>query len=134
MYEGTRYGPPQHPQGTVRGPDAYTRPTDGEIKAPPAAGVHVVGWIGFFCRLPVARGFGQRRWRGTITFLEREGVTRDGADARMFDANSDSADERAFAAHASKLVSARGVWQKPKYPRNPRRYSARSLKQPSRRR
>jgi type IV secretory pathway VirD2 relaxase len=32
-----------------------------------------------------------------IAYLEREGVTRDGADARMFDANSDSADERAFA-------------------------------------
>jgi type IV secretory pathway VirD2 relaxase len=33
-----------------------------------------------------------------IAYLEREGVTRDGVDARMFDANSDSADERAFAA------------------------------------
>ena len=32
-----------------------------------------------------------------IAYLEREGVTRDGTDARMFDANSDSADERAFA-------------------------------------
>ena len=32
-----------------------------------------------------------------IAYLEREGVTRDGADARMFNANSDSADERAFA-------------------------------------
>ena len=32
-----------------------------------------------------------------IAYLERDGVTRDGADARMFDANSDSADERAFA-------------------------------------
>src|SRR5260370_31487434 len=32
-----------------------------------------------------------------IAYLEREGVTRDGADVRMFDANSDSADERAFA-------------------------------------
>lgn len=32
-----------------------------------------------------------------IAYLEREGVTRDGADARMFDANSDRADERAFA-------------------------------------
>ena len=31
-----------------------------------------------------------------ITYLKREGVTRDGADARMFDA-SDAADERAFA-------------------------------------
>jgi hypothetical protein len=29
-----------------------TRPTDGEIKAPPSPGVHVIGWIGFFCRLP----------------------------------------------------------------------------------
>jgi type IV secretory pathway VirD2 relaxase len=32
-----------------------------------------------------------------ITYLKREGVTRDGADARMFDAASDTADERAFA-------------------------------------
>jgi type IV secretory pathway VirD2 relaxase len=32
-----------------------------------------------------------------IAYLRREGVTRDGADARMFDAQSDAADERAFA-------------------------------------
>jgi type IV secretory pathway VirD2 relaxase len=32
-----------------------------------------------------------------ITYLKREGVTRDGADARMFDARSDAADEKAFA-------------------------------------
>ena len=32
-----------------------------------------------------------------ITYLKREGVTRDGADARMFDVRSDAADERAFA-------------------------------------
>jgi type IV secretory pathway VirD2 relaxase len=32
-----------------------------------------------------------------ITYLKREGVTRDGADARMFDARSDATDERAFA-------------------------------------
>ncbi|KRR14181.1 relaxase/mobilization nuclease domain-containing protein [Bradyrhizobium valentinum] len=32
-----------------------------------------------------------------ITYLKREGVTRDGADARMFDRRSDVADERAFA-------------------------------------
>ena len=31
-----------------------------------------------------------------MTYLKREGVTRDGADARMFDAASDAADERAF--------------------------------------
>src|SRR5216684_2502058 len=29
--------------------------------------------------------------------------------------------------HASRLVSTRGVWQKPKYPRHPRRYGASSL-------
>ena len=29
--------------------------------------------------------------------MKREGVTRDGADARMFDATSDAVDERAFA-------------------------------------
>jgi type IV secretory pathway VirD2 relaxase len=32
-----------------------------------------------------------------ITYLKREGVTRDGAEARMFDATSDVVDERAFA-------------------------------------
>jgi type IV secretory pathway VirD2 relaxase len=32
-----------------------------------------------------------------INYLKREGVTRDGEDARMFDANSEVADERAFA-------------------------------------
>ena len=32
-----------------------------------------------------------------IGYLRREGVTRDGTDARMFDARSDVADERAFA-------------------------------------
>jgi type IV secretory pathway VirD2 relaxase len=32
-----------------------------------------------------------------IAYLKREGVTRDNADARMFDAQSDAADERAFA-------------------------------------
>ena len=32
-----------------------------------------------------------------VTYLKREGVTRDGADAKMFDARSDAADERAFA-------------------------------------
>ena len=32
-----------------------------------------------------------------IAYLKREGVTRDGADARMFDATSDVADESAFA-------------------------------------
>ncbi len=32
-----------------------------------------------------------------IIYLKREGVTRDGEDARMFDASSDTADERGFA-------------------------------------
>jgi type IV secretory pathway VirD2 relaxase len=32
-----------------------------------------------------------------ITYLKREGVTRDGAEGRMFDATSDKVDERAFA-------------------------------------
>jgi type IV secretory pathway VirD2 relaxase len=32
-----------------------------------------------------------------IAYLKREGVTRDGADARMFDAASDDADTKAFA-------------------------------------
>jgi type IV secretory pathway VirD2 relaxase len=32
-----------------------------------------------------------------MAYLKRDGVTRDGADARMFDATSDTADERTFA-------------------------------------
>jgi type IV secretory pathway VirD2 relaxase len=32
-----------------------------------------------------------------MTYLKRDGVTRDGSEARMFDANFDAADERAFA-------------------------------------
>ncbi|HEY4987645.1 MAG TPA: DUF3363 domain-containing protein [Bradyrhizobium sp.] len=32
-----------------------------------------------------------------VTYLKREGVTRDGQEARMFDARSDAVDERAFA-------------------------------------
>jgi hypothetical protein len=32
-----------------------------------------------------------------VAYLKREGVTRDGADARMFDATSDDADTKAFA-------------------------------------
>jgi type IV secretory pathway VirD2 relaxase len=32
-----------------------------------------------------------------MAYLKRDGVTRDGAEARMFDAQSDAADERAFA-------------------------------------
>jgi type IV secretory pathway VirD2 relaxase len=32
-----------------------------------------------------------------ITYLKRDGVTRDGAEARMFDATSDAVDERTFA-------------------------------------
>src|SRR5271168_2998309 len=32
-----------------------------------------------------------------VAYLKREGVTRDGADARMFDARSDDADTKAFA-------------------------------------
>jgi hypothetical protein len=33
MREGTRYGSPVHHRTDVRDPDAYTRPTDGKIKA-----------------------------------------------------------------------------------------------------
>jgi type IV secretory pathway VirD2 relaxase len=32
-----------------------------------------------------------------VTYLKRDGVTRDGAEARMFDATPDTVDERAFA-------------------------------------
>jgi type IV secretory pathway VirD2 relaxase len=32
-----------------------------------------------------------------LTYLKRDGVTRDGADASLFDANSDRSDEQAFA-------------------------------------
>jgi type IV secretory pathway VirD2 relaxase len=35
--------------------------------------------------------------RKHIAYLKRDGVSRDGADAQMFDANSDQADEHAFA-------------------------------------
>ena len=36
-----------------------------------------------------------------IAYLKRDGVTRDGADARMFDASSDAADKQAFAERAA---------------------------------
>jgi len=49
----------------------------------------------------VVRQFGTRFRSAPLpkhmTYLKRDGVTRDGTDARMFDANSDAADERAFA-------------------------------------
>jgi len=37
-----------------------------------------------------------------VAYLKREGVTRDGADARMFDATSDDADTKAFAERCEK--------------------------------
>lgn len=51
------------------------------------------------CRVVRHRG---RRFRSAplakhVAYLKREGVTRDGADARMFDARSDDADTKAFA-------------------------------------
>jgi hypothetical protein len=42
MREGSRYGLPVHYRTDVRDPDAYTRPTDGKIKAARCA---VVGWL-----------------------------------------------------------------------------------------
>lgn len=36
-----------------------------------------------------------------LSYLKRDGVTRDGADARMFDATSETADERGFAEHCA---------------------------------
>jgi type IV secretory pathway VirD2 relaxase len=36
-----------------------------------------------------------------VNYLKREGVTRDGVDAKLFDARSDQADERAFAERCS---------------------------------
>src|SRR5260370_37435076 len=39
--------------------------------------------------------------RAHLSYLTREGVTRDGASSRMFDAVSDDADLRAFAERAS---------------------------------
>src|SRR3984893_382939 len=49
----------------------------------------------------VVRQFGTRFRSAPLpkhmTYLKRDGVTRDGTDARMFDAKSDAADERAFA-------------------------------------
>lgn len=50
--------------------------------------------------LPVtARGLGGRRMAplsAHVAYLKREGVTRDGSPTRMFDADSDRADERGF--------------------------------------
>jgi type IV secretory pathway VirD2 relaxase len=49
----------------------------------------------------VVRQFGTRFRSAPLpkhmTYLKRDGVTRDGEEARMFDAGSDAADERAFA-------------------------------------
>ena len=39
----------------------------------------------------------RRRCAKHVAYLKREGVTRDGADARIFDARSDDADAKAFA-------------------------------------
>ena len=44
-----------------------------------------------------ARDSAPRRCPSTWPYLKRDGVTRDGADARMFDATSDAADEQSFA-------------------------------------
>jgi type IV secretory pathway VirD2 relaxase len=41
--------------------------------------------------------FGSAPLSKHVSYLRREGVTRNGADARMFDARSETADERAFA-------------------------------------
>jgi type IV secretory pathway VirD2 relaxase len=43
------------------------------------------------------RGFRSAPLAKHVRYLKREGVTRDGAEARMFDTRSDVADERAFA-------------------------------------
>jgi type IV secretory pathway VirD2 relaxase len=43
------------------------------------------------------RGFRSAALARHVTYLKRDGVTHDGADASMFDARSDVADERAFA-------------------------------------
>jgi type IV secretory pathway VirD2 relaxase len=43
------------------------------------------------------KGFRSATMSQHLTYLKREGVTRDGASARMFDAASDDADARAFA-------------------------------------
>lgn len=44
---------PVFPERSARPPHRATPDFwDGKIKVPPAAGVHVVGWIGFSCRLP----------------------------------------------------------------------------------
>ncbi|NWP10259.1 type VI secretion protein, partial [Escherichia coli] len=50
--------------------------------------------------LPVRHRIGGRRMAplsAHIAYLQREGVTRDGSPTRMFDAESDRADDRAFA-------------------------------------
>ena len=48
MCEGTPYGTILHPRKKVSGPDGYRVRSDGEIKAPPSVGVHVVGFVGEF--------------------------------------------------------------------------------------
>lgn len=50
--------------------------------------------------LPVRHRIGRRRMAplsAHVAYLKREGVTRDGSPARMFDAESDHADDRGFA-------------------------------------
>jgi hypothetical protein len=48
MYEGTRYGPPQHPQRTVQGPDAYNTTNGRQDKSADLGQAHVVGRVRFF--------------------------------------------------------------------------------------
>src|SRR5260370_325361 len=59
------------------------------------------GWRRVVTKVRVIRHTGSRFRSAPLSnhviYLKRDGVTHDGADARMFDARSDAADERAFA-------------------------------------
>ena len=61
-----------------------------------------------------------------IAYLKREGVTRDGEDARMFDRAADSADERAFAARPRRTAT---IFASSSRPRTRRRWA---ISRPSR--
>ena len=72
----------------------WARPMGSAVPCIPIAGRRVV------IKARVVRHQG-RRFRSAplskhVAYLKREGVTRDGADAQMFDATSESADDQSF--------------------------------------
>ena len=89
-------------RGFGRG-SADRRPID--VRARPARGIVAVVALareagcrhGARSSASTESGSVRRRLTKHIAYLKREGVTRDGSDARMFDARSDDADSKAFA-------------------------------------